>query len=99
MYATFGIRPLRQRRGNASSIFSGHYVLIAISPDRKNCTGIFFFSQSTGKCRAIGLRRKALCLIVAMPCWQLRYAAGKNDPWALGALRCIAEYPPSSPPF
>lgn len=40
-----------------------------------------------------------------MPCWQLkgleslRYAAGKNDPWALGALRCIAEYPPSSLPF
>lgn len=41
----------------------------------------------------------------AMPCWQLsgleslRYAAEKRDPWALGALRFIAEYPPSSLPF
>jgi hypothetical protein len=42
---------------------------------------------------------------VATPCWQLkgmeslRYAAGNRDRWALGALRFIAEYPPSSLPF
>lgn len=42
---------------------------------------------------------------VPIPCWQfkglesLRYAAGSKDPWARGALRFIAEYPPSSLPF